>query len=54
MSYERGKLDIKDPISKYVPIQLGFKEHPITIHNLMSHSSGIPNLGTNLLSITNE
>lgn len=54
MLQEQGKLNIQDPVNKYVPIQLGFKDHPITIHNLMSHSSGIPNLGTYLFPITNE
>ena len=42
---EQGKLDINDPVSKYLPFNLGSKEKPITIHHLMSHSSGIPNLG---------
>jgi len=42
---EQGKLDINDPISKYLPFDLSMKDKPITIHHLMSHSSGIPNLG---------
>lgn len=42
---EQGKLDINDPVSKYLPFNLGLKDKPITIHHLMSHSSGIPNLG---------
>lgn len=42
---EKKKLDINDPIEKYLPIKLGKKDNPITIHHLMSHSSGIPNLG---------
>jgi CubicO group peptidase (beta-lactamase class C family) len=39
---ERGLLDVNDPINKYIP------EYPngekITIHHLLTHTSGIPNL----------
>ena len=42
---EKGKLDIHDPVSKYVPFKLGSREEPITIHHLLTHSSGIPDLG---------
>lgn len=42
---EQGKLDINDPISKYFPFDISIKDKPITIMNLMSHSSGMPNLG---------
>lgn len=38
---ELDKLDIHDPVSKYLDFQLS---DDITIHHLMSHSSGIPNL----------
>lgn len=38
--YERGLLDVKDPVSRYIP------DYPngerITIHNLLNHTSGIP------------
>ena len=40
-----GKLELKDPVEKYVLFKLKAKEQPITIHNLLSHSSGIPGLG---------
>ena len=43
---EEQKLSVDDPVDKYLPFTLGSKDHPITIHHLMSHSSGIPNLGT--------
>ncbi len=42
---EKGKLSVNDPIKKYLPVTLELDEEPITIHHLMSHSSGIPNLG---------
>jgi len=38
--YEDGKLDIDDNISKYVPEYI-YSEY-ITIHHLLSHTSGIP------------
>lgn len=44
--YSQGKLDIFDPVSKYIPFKLGLKDHPITIHHFMTHTSGIPNLGS--------
>ena len=43
---DQGKLSIEDPVSKYLPFKLGINDKPIRIHHLMSHSSGIPNLGT--------
>jgi len=42
---EAGKIDLQDAVSKFLPINLGNKE-TITIHHLLSHSSGIPDLGT--------
>ncbi len=42
---EQGKLDINDPISKYLPFDISIEGKPITILHLMSHSSGMPNLG---------
>ena len=41
---EQGKLDIDDPVSKYVPLTLGLETDPIKIRHLMSHSSGMPDL----------
>lgn len=41
---EQGKLDRNDPISKYLPCKLGLKDNPITIHHLMTHTSGIPEI----------
>lgn len=42
---EKGKIKLDDPINKYLDFQLGLEGKPITIKHLMSHSSGIPNLG---------
>jgi CubicO group peptidase (beta-lactamase class C family) len=42
---EQGKLNVHDPVSKYLPLKIGNKDNPITIHHLLTHSSGIPNLG---------
>ncbi len=42
----QGTLELNDPVSKYVPLKLGNDEHPITIHHFMSHTSGVPNLGS--------
>src|SRR5580698_5674524 len=39
---ERGQLIVHDPISKYVP-DLPSAWQPITLHQLLTHTSGIPN-----------
>ena len=43
---EQDKINVEDPVSKYIPFKLGKKEDPITIHHLLSHSSGITSLGS--------
>jgi CubicO group peptidase (beta-lactamase class C family) len=42
---EQGKLKIDDPVSKHIDFKIGKEDKPILIEHLMSHSSGIPNLG---------
>lgn len=43
---EQGKLNVHDPVKKHIPeFKIGKQETPITIYNLLTHSSGIPNLG---------
>ncbi|MFB0543889.1 MAG: serine hydrolase [Candidatus Bathyarchaeia archaeon] len=42
---EEGKLDVQDPMKKYVPLKLGYEETPIRINHLLTHSSGVPSLG---------
>jgi len=41
---EKGKLDLHDPITKYVDIRFEPKLGDIEIHHLLTHSSGIPAL----------
>jgi CubicO group peptidase (beta-lactamase class C family) len=49
---EKGKLKLTDPASDYVPFKLGLKGKPITIHHLLSHSSGVPNLATSTIGLS--
>jgi CubicO group peptidase (beta-lactamase class C family) len=48
---EKGKLELDDPVSDYVPLKIGVEGKPITIHHLLSHSSGIPSLATSTISL---
>ena len=41
--YEQGKLDLKSTIGKYLPDYEGEGKDKVTIHNLLTYSSGIPN-----------
>lgn len=41
---DQGKLTTNDPISNHIPITLGMENTPITIHHLMTHTSGIPDI----------
>jgi CubicO group peptidase (beta-lactamase class C family) len=41
--YEQGKLDLKGTIGKYLPDYNGEARDKVTIHNLLTYSSGIPN-----------
>ncbi|NPD87798.1 MAG: serine hydrolase [Asgard group archaeon] len=43
---EKGLLSINDPVKKYLPFKIGIEDKPVQIRHLMSHSSGIPNLGS--------
>lgn len=43
MLQERGKLSVQDAVCKYVP-DCPAAWQPITLHHLLSHTSGIPNL----------
>ena len=49
---EQGKLKLDDPVSAYVPLELGRPGQPITIRNLLTHSQGFPNLGTSTILIS--
>ncbi|OLS22599.1 MAG: Penicillin-binding protein 4* [Candidatus Heimdallarchaeota archaeon LC_2] len=54
MLQEQGKLDIKDPISKYIPVSIGIENIPIRVEDLMCHGSGLPNLASYSAVIKNE
>lgn len=41
--YEQGKIDLKSTIGKYLPEYKGKGKNKVTIHNLLTYSSGIPN-----------
>lgn len=52
---QEGKIDVNDPVSKYLNFKLGKKSNPITIHHLLTHTTGIPNLGVDqVLSLRAE
>jgi CubicO group peptidase (beta-lactamase class C family) len=40
---EQGKLNVQDPISRYLPDYRKDVADKVTIHHLLTHSSGIPN-----------
>jgi len=42
---QEGKLKVTDPVNKHINFKLGNKNDPITIHHLLTHSSGMPDLG---------
>lgn len=41
---EQGKIALNDSPSQYIDFQLELKNAPITIHHMLSHSSGVPSL----------
>lgn len=48
---ERGEIEVQDPVNKYLPFKLGSKDDPISIRNLLTMSTGIPDLGMATLLI---
>jgi CubicO group peptidase (beta-lactamase class C family) len=52
--YQDGKLDIHAPVSDYLPITWNYKEEPIKLHHLMSHSSGMPCLNSYEFIMVNQ
>jgi CubicO group peptidase (beta-lactamase class C family) len=42
---EQGKVQLNDPIEKYVPLKLKPFGESVSIHHLLTHSSGLPDLG---------
>lgn len=41
---EQGKVDLQAPVNKYIDFRLKKEDKQITIHHLLTHSSGIPEL----------
>ena len=39
---ERGRLMLRDPVSRYIPEYAGNGRDDVTIHNLLTHTSGLP------------
>jgi CubicO group peptidase (beta-lactamase class C family) len=48
---EAGEIRLDDPVKEHIPFELGMPDDPITIHHLLTHSLGIPNLGTSTVPI---
>lgn len=42
---DAGMLDLDDPVSEHLSVDLGDEDPPIRIHHLLTHSSGFPSLG---------
>lgn len=43
---EQGKISLTDPVEKHIDtLDLSSNGHPVTIHQLLSHSTGYPDLG---------
>ena len=38
---EAGKIRLDDPVSRHIPFDLGIEGKPITIHHLLTHTSGL-------------
>ena len=51
---EQGKIDLNAPIKNYIPITLGSPENPITVKNLLTHTSGLSDIGMGSLIIYRE
>ena len=48
-----GKLKVIDPVNQHLPwFKLGSPDEPIQIHHLLTHSSGIPDLGGALITMS--
>ena len=44
---ERGRLSVEDPVSEHVePFELAGQDGPIRVHDLLTHTSGLPSLKT--------
>ena len=48
---EQGELSLDDPASEYIPLEIGRPGKFITVRHLLTHSSGIPSLGTSMIAL---
>lgn len=48
------RLSVKDPVDRYIDFRLGSETNSITIHHLLSHTSGIPSLGESIITLGRE
>lgn len=46
-----GKLDVDDPVTDYVPHLGDVDDEPITVHELLTHTSGMPSDGSGVVLI---
>lgn len=49
--HQAGKLDLDDPVSDYVPHLADVEGEPITVHDLLTHTSGMPSDGSGVVLI---
>lgn len=49
--HEAGKLDVDDPVSDYVPHLADVEGDPVTVHDLLTHTSGMPSDGSGVALI---
>lgn len=52
--YEQEKIDIQDPVGKYLNFKLGKNNNPIKIFHIFSHSAGIPELDGNVVALIRQ
>ncbi|MFX1409673.1 MAG: serine hydrolase domain-containing protein [Promethearchaeota archaeon] len=51
---EQGKVNLQDPVNKYLNFKLGDDKNPIKICHLLSHSSGFPELDGNVVALVRQ
>ncbi len=51
---QEGKINLQDPVNKYLNFKLGDDKNPIKVCHLLSHSSGIPELSGNVVALVRQ
>jgi len=51
---QEGKINLQDPVIKYLNFKIGDNKNPIKICHLLSHSSGIPELSGNVVALARQ